>query len=77
MTSLANPRRSDAGFFSPGLILRDYCVAESQMTNGLSPPVFYAIEHNVGFASIGSNVDYCVLGLDPWYVHNEVCRTVR
>jgi hypothetical protein len=77
MASLANGRYSGHPFFEPGLIRRDYCVADSLMTDGSSRTVYYAIEYGVGFASIGHYVDFCVLGLDPWHVHDEACRTVR
>ena len=75
--SLANPRRGDHPYFEPGLIKRDYCVADGFMTDGSVRPVYYAIEYGVGFASLGNYVDFCVLGLDPWHVHDEACRTVR
>jgi hypothetical protein len=77
IASLANGRESGHPFFEPGLIRRDYCVADSVMTNGSTHSVFYAIEYDVGFASIGNYVDFCVLGLDPWHIHDEACRTVR
>ena len=47
------------------------------MTNGDIRPVYYAVEHGAGFAGIGRYVDFCVLGLDPWHVHDGSCRTVR
>lgn len=77
MASLRNGRFSNHPFFEPGLILRHYCMADSAMTNGLTRTVYYVIEVGQGFASIGNYVDFCVLGLDPWHVYNEACRTVR
>jgi hypothetical protein len=77
MAALENPRPSGHPFFEPGIIRRDYCAADSIMTNGQAHSVYYAIEYGVGFASIGNYVDFCVLGLDPWHVHDEACRTVR
>jgi hypothetical protein len=77
MASLNNGRESGHRFFEPGLIRRDYCMADSVMTDGSTRTVYYAIEYGVGFASIGDYVDFCVLGLDPWHVHDEACRTVR
>ena len=35
------------------------------------------LEFGQGFATIGNYVDFCVVGLDPWHVHDEACRTVR
>jgi hypothetical protein len=77
MASLENPRPSQHPFHEPGLIKRDYCMADSIMTNGEARTVYFAIEHGVGFASIGNYVDFCVLGLDPWRVHDGACRTVQ
>jgi hypothetical protein len=54
MASLANGRDSGHPFFEPGLIRRDYCVADSVMTDGSSRTVYYAIEYGVGFASMGN-----------------------
>ena len=47
------------------------------MTNGSFYPVYYTIEHGLGFAGIGRYVDFCVPGLDPWHVHDGDCRTVQ
>ena len=77
IASLDNPRSSNHPYFEPGLIRRDYCMADSVMTNGEFRTVYYAIEHGVGFASLGNYVDFCVLGLDPWRVHDGACRTVQ
>ncbi len=77
IASLANGRESGHDFYEPGLIRRDYCMADSIMTDVSRRTVYYAIEFGVGFASIGSYVDFCVAGLDPWHGHDEICRTVR
>jgi hypothetical protein len=77
MASLGNARFSGHPYFEPGLIRRDYCMADSLMTDGSARTVYYAIEYGAGFASLGNYVDFCVLGLDPWHVHDEACRTVR
>ena len=77
MASLYNARLSGHPFFEPGLIERTYCMADSVMTNGETRTVYYAIEFGQGFASLGNYVDFCVLGLDPWRVHDAGCRTVQ
>ena len=77
MASLNNPRSSGHPFYEPGLIERSYCMADSVMTNGETRTVYYAIEFGQGFASLGNYVDFCVLGLDPWRVHDAGCRTVQ
>ena len=75
--ALHNPRPSGHPYTEPGIIERSYCMADSVMTDGQFRTVYYAIEYGVGFASIGDYVDFCVLGLDPWHVHDGSCRTVR
>jgi len=75
--ALHNPRPSGHPYTEPGIIERSYCMADSVMTDGQFRTVYYAIEYGVGFASIGDYVDFCVLGLDPWHVHDGACRTVR
>jgi hypothetical protein len=77
IASLHNPRPSGHLFHEPGIVKRDYCMAEAVMTNGRQHIVYYAVEHDLGFASIGDYVDFCVLGLDPWRVHDGACRTVQ
>jgi hypothetical protein len=77
MQAIENPRPSGHPYAEPGLIARDYCMADAVMTNGDVRTVYYAIEHGVGFAGVGRYVDFCVLGLDPWHVHDGSCRTVR
>jgi hypothetical protein len=75
--SIENPRPSGHPYAEPGIIKRDYCMAESLMTNGDVRTIYYVVEHGVGFAGIGSYVDFCVFGLDPWHVHDGSCRAVR
>ena len=75
--TLGNPRPSGHPFAEPGLVSRDYCEADAVMTDGRAYSVYYAVEHGLGFAGIGRSVDFCVLGLDPWHVHDGSCRTVR
>lgn len=75
--TLSNARPSGHPYYEPGIIKRDYCVADSVMTNGATYPVYYTVEHGAGFAGLGTYVDFCVLGLDPWHVHDGFCRTVR
>ncbi len=77
IATIGNPRPSGHPFAKPGLVERDFCVADSVMSNGTSYPVFLIVEHRLGFVGLGNYVDFCVLGLDPWHVHDEACRTVR
>jgi hypothetical protein len=77
MQTLDNPRPSGHPYYEPGIVKRDYCVADSIMTDGAAYTVYYTIEHRVGFVGFGTYVDFCVPGLDPWRVHDGSCRTVR
>lgn len=77
ISQIGNPRPSGHPYAEPGLVARDYCMADSIMTDGSMHPVYYVIEHGLGFVGLGSDVDSCVPGLDPWHVHDGDCRTVR
>jgi hypothetical protein len=77
IATIGNARPSVHPFAEPGLVKRDYCRADAVMTDGTAYQVFYVVEHGMGFASLGNYVDFCVLGLDPWHVHDGDCRTVR
>lgn len=77
MASLENGRSSNHPYFEPGLIHREYCMADATLSDGTGRTVYYAIEFGQGFASLGNYVNFCVLGLDPWHVYDEACRTVR
>lgn len=58
-------------------IERRYCIANVHLTDGHMRDVWYLIEHPMGFASIGSNVEFCVLGFDRWKVYGGNCRVLR
>ncbi len=77
IASIDNPRPSGHPYAEPGWVKRDYCQADAVMSDGSAHPVFYVVEHGLGFVGIGHDVDFCVPGLDPWHVHDGDCRTVR
>ena len=56
---------------------RRYCHARVALSDGNSRSVWYLIEHPMGFAGIGSNVEFCVAGFDRWHVYNGNCRVLR
>lgn len=58
-------------------IERRYCQASVALTDGYTRDVWYLIEHPMGFAGIGSNVEFCVLGFDRWKVYGGNCRVLR
>ncbi|WP_173931316.1 hypothetical protein [Chelativorans sp. Marseille-P2723] len=61
--------------YSP--IERRYCQANVLLTDGVDRPIWFLIEYGQGFASIGDNVEFCVLGFDRWNVYNSGCRVLR
>ncbi|WP_367944396.1 hypothetical protein [Aquamicrobium sp.] len=56
---------------------RRYCHAKADMTDGRSRDVWYVIERPMGFAGLGSNVEFCVSGFDRWNVYDGRCRVLR
>ena len=56
---------------------RRYCQARAWLSDGRSRDVWYLIEKPMGFAGIGSNVEFCVSGFDRWNVYNGRCRVLR
>jgi hypothetical protein len=61
-------------------IERQYChatVALSDGYQGYNRDVWYLIETPMGFAGIGSNVEFCVSGFDRWLVYGGRCRVLR
>lgn len=59
------------------LVEREYCQATATTTDGENRAIWYLIERNWGFAGIGSNVEFCISGLDPWYVYGAHCASLR
>jgi hypothetical protein len=58
-------------------IQREYCRATAIMTDGQRRALWYLIERGFGFAGIGSNIEFCLNGLDPWYVYGAQCASLR
>jgi len=58
-------------------IERRYCHARVMLSGGFERSIWYLIEYRMGFASLGSNVEFCVEGFDPWRVYNGHCRVLR
>lgn len=56
---------------------RRYCHATVALSNGHNRDVWYLIEKPMGFAGIGSNVEFCVSGFDRWHVYGGRCRSLR
>ncbi len=58
-------------------IERRYCHAKADLTNGRTHDVWYVIERPMGFAGLGSNVEFCLAGFDRWKVYDGRCRVLR
>lgn len=58
-------------------IERHYCQAQAAMNDGRSHDVWYVVEEPMGFAGLGSNVEFCVAGFDRWKVYDGRCRVLR
>jgi hypothetical protein len=58
-------------------IARRYCGATVALSDGHQREMWYLIEDRQGFVGIGDNVEFCIRGLDRWYVYNGRCRVLR
>lgn len=56
---------------------RRYCHAKVTTTDGESRQLWYVIESTWGFAGLGSSVEFCASGLDPWHVYGAHCKSLR
>ncbi|WP_018239293.1 hypothetical protein [Ensifer sp. BR816] len=59
------------------LVEREYCYGTAVMSDGVRRPLWYLVERPWGFAGVGSNVEFCIGGLDPWYVYGAHCSSLR
>ncbi|TFV74029.1 hypothetical protein E4K64_18710 [Bradyrhizobium frederickii] len=58
-------------------IPRRYCTGEAMLTDGKARKVHFSIIEDGGFASYGSGVEWCVVGLDRNWAYNPACRAAR
>ncbi|MBP1860784.1 hypothetical protein [Rhizobium herbae] len=58
-------------------VQREYCSATAITTDGKRRGLWYLIERGFGFAGMGSNIEFCLSGLDPWNVHGAQCASLR
>ena len=56
---------------------RRYCQAKVITTDGERRRLWYVVEDNWGYASLGSSVEFCMSGLDPWHVYGAACKSLR
>jgi hypothetical protein len=58
-------------------IARRYCHGSVDLSNGRRHSMWYLIENPMGFAGVGSNVEFCISGFDRWLVYGGRCRVLR
>lgn len=80
--SIYEIRRTQLTQFEPfngyiSSVQRQYCVADATLTDGSQRPLFYLIERPWGFAGVGRSIEFCIPGLDPWYVYGDDCASLR
>lgn len=56
---------------------RRYCQAKVTMTDGERRQLWFLIESDWGYAGLGSSIEFCVSGLDPWHVYGAHCKSLR
>ncbi len=66
-----------AGQNDPSPYARRYCVARAGLSDGKTTTLYYLVEEQAGFVGVTWNVDVCLLGYEPWRVHDGRCHTVR
>lgn len=58
-------------------IARRYCNGTALFSDGRKRRIWFLIERRQGFAGIGDNIEFCVLGFDRWNVYDGYCRVLR
>lgn len=58
-------------------IPRRFCTARAEISDGKVRRVNFSIIEDGGFASIGSGIEFCVVGLDRNWAFNPACRMAR
>lgn len=56
---------------------RRFCAADALLNDGSTAKLYYMILENNGLASIGSGLDFCIIGFDPERAYGDNCRSVR
>jgi len=64
-------------YFNPSPLVRRYCVASVELTNGDHTEAYYFIEEDAGFVGLSWKVYVCISGYDPWRVYDGRCRVAR
>lgn len=62
---------------APQTIPRRYCTAQVAISDGKVRTMNYSIIEDGGFASIGADVEFCIVGLDRNWAFNPACKMAR
>ncbi|MEW6642548.1 MAG: hypothetical protein AB1586_18730 [Pseudomonadota bacterium] len=58
-------------------IPRRFCSAHAMLSDGRARQVHYSIIEDGGFSGYGSDVEWCVTGLDRNWAYNPACKSAR
>lgn len=58
-------------------IAQRFCQVPATLSDHSHRTIYYLVETPMGFAGIGHNMEFCIAGLDPWYVHGSHCSSLR
>jgi hypothetical protein len=58
-------------------IPRRFCTARAEINDGKVRTVNFSIIEDGGIASLGSGVEFCVVGLDRNWAYNPACKMAR
>ena len=58
-------------------IAQRFCQVSATLSDHSHRTIYYVVETPMGFAGVGHNMEFCIAGLDPWYVHGHRCSSLR
>ena len=76
ITAIHDPRERALHINGPSMIAHRNCMAQASLSNGRTQTLYYVISQGQGFASLGWNVEWCVVGHDPYHVYDAGCRVL-
>lgn len=64
-------------YFNPSPLVRRYCLASVELTNGTTTNAYYFVQEDAGFVGLSWKVYVCLEGYDRWRVYDGLCRVAR
>jgi hypothetical protein len=82
IATIDGARETFASVNAPSPIARRWCAAGVTLSDGTRSQLYWRMERGTGFAAPGlayvpDGLEFCVVGHDPWHVHDGECRTTR